>query len=150
LRDEIADVHIGIVTTQTILAVVVGNGVRVGGDEVDNAINGGGSPGICTLRLVGILCRRLDWDGEVREEGGVAMGGEGDCVLEGCLWARRVVSWGSEEEEGEDIRLWGYRGAASALSSMRRARSGGRGRISLGLPPSPLVQKYKRARRQID
>jgi hypothetical protein len=34
---------------------------------VNNAVNGGGSPGICTLRLVGILCRRLDWDGEVRE-----------------------------------------------------------------------------------
>jgi hypothetical protein len=36
--------------------------------------------------------------------------GEGDCVLEACLWARRVVSWGSEEEkggEGDDIRLVG-------------------------------------------
>jgi hypothetical protein len=78
------------------------------------------------VSLVGIVCRRLDWDDEVRKEGGVAVAGERDCVLEDCLWARGVVSWGSEEGEGEDIRLWSYRGAASALSSMRRARSGGR------------------------
>jgi hypothetical protein len=42
------------------------------------------------------------WEGDVREEGGVA-------VLEDCLWARRVVSWESEEGKGKgDIRLWGY------------------------------------------
>jgi hypothetical protein len=28
------------------------------------------------------------WDGEVREEGRVAVAGERDCVLEGCLGAK--------------------------------------------------------------
>jgi len=37
-----------------------GNGFRVGGEKVDNAIDDGGTPGICTLSLVGILCGRLD------------------------------------------------------------------------------------------
>ena len=36
------------------------------------------------------------------------MAGEGDCVLEDCLWARRVVSWGSERGKGRKGRTYTF------------------------------------------
>jgi hypothetical protein len=42
----------------------------------------------------------------VREEGGVAMAGERDCVLEDCLWARGMVSGGQKRRKGGKGRTY--------------------------------------------